>query len=114
MVVIVLALIEFRLILFSMYIASLVGNWVYELMIYYRSSTISIAVLFQVVHFELAVLGTHVSCSTSTTASTTTGRFTGKACTPIAERACAPTSWPYNVWIKLEKPSATGCFGKTR
>ena len=85
MVVIVLALIEFRLILFSMYIASLVGNWVYELMIDYRSSTISIAVLFQVVHFELAVLGTHVSNGrTSTTASTTTGRFTGKACTPIA------------------------------
>jgi hypothetical protein len=32
----------------------------------------------------------------STTASTITGILTGKACTPMADLACIPTSRPYN------------------
>src|SRR5919198_130612 len=45
--------------------------------------------------------------ATSTNASIITGRFTGKACTPIADLACIPTSRPYNVSIRSEKPLAT-------
>src|ERR687886_2600377 len=45
--------------------------------------------------------------ATSTTASIITGRFTGNACTPIADLACIPTSRPYNSSIKSEKPLAT-------
>ena len=44
---------------------------------------------------------------TSTTASIITGRFTGKACTPMADLACTPASGPYNSTIRSEKPLAT-------
>jgi hypothetical protein len=36
-----------------------------------------------------------------------TGRFNGKAGTPIADLACIPASRSYKVKIKSEKPSAT-------
>lgn len=44
---------------------------------------------------------------TSTKASITTGRPNGKASTPTAERACMPSSGPYNVKIRSEKPLIT-------
>jgi hypothetical protein len=48
-----------------------------------------------------------ISCAYFSTASIITGRFTGNACTPIADLACMPTLWPYNERIKSEKPLAT-------
>jgi hypothetical protein len=45
--------------------------------------------------------------SISTRPSIITGRPNGKACTPIAERACIPISEPYNERIRSEKPLAT-------